>query len=169
MVSMASLHKDGVVMKWRVKELDTFLQAKEYVDTAIIPLIPISFKDDVKMTVSMGEFISIMTDELERQFHGRVFQLPAFTYLKEEDKESRNIRLKNWINYLKETNFKVVILLTSDYEWKTGGSEIEDNLIWLPTLPLDSMDREYQIQVINDQMKQLIPILMDKWKNIKFE
>lgn len=156
-------------MKWKVKELDTYFQAKEYVDTALIPLIPISFTDEVKMTVSMGEFITIITDELERQFHGRVFQLPPYTYLKEENKDERNTRLKSWLNYLKENSFKEVVLLTADYTWKTGDSDIEDHLIWLPALPLDTMDKEYQIQVIRDQLKQLVPILMDKWKNIKFD
>jgi len=45
--------------EWKANEMDTYLQAKEYVDTAIIPLVPISCGDRMKSTVVMGEFILI--------------------------------------------------------------------------------------------------------------
>lgn len=80
-------------MKWQATEMDTYLQAKEYVDTAIIPLIPLSWQKDVKQTVAMGEFISIITMEVEKQFHGRVVQFPGFTYVKTEDMNSRLARI----------------------------------------------------------------------------
>ena len=152
-------------MRWKVKEIDTFLQAREYVDTALIPLIPISFKEEIKSTVAMGEFITIISDELERQFTGRVIQLPAFTYLKTEDKSSKEEKLRSWCKQLEEDGIKHIILLSSDYEWKSSEEDIEKRLIWLPTLPLESMDAKYQVQVIGDQIKQLIPILTDKWKS----
>lgn len=149
--------------------MDTYLQAKKYVDTALIPLIPIAFTDDMKMTVSMGDFIALMAEEIERQFHGRVFLLPPFTYLKDEEDTKRIERLKRWLSTLKENSFKEIILLTSDYVWKNSDKEIDEHLIWLPALPLENMDKQHQIQVIQEQIKQIIPLLMDKWKHIKFD
>jgi hypothetical protein len=151
-------------VKWQVKEIDTYLQAKEYVDTVIIPLIPISMGQDMKSIVSMGEFITIISDELERQFRGRVIQLPPFTYLKKEDKENRESRLREWCNELKAEGAKSIVLLTSDFEWKNSEQELENQVIWLPTIPLESMESKYQRQVVDDQIKQLIPILTTMWQ-----
>ncbi|MCM3713579.1 YpiF family protein [Halalkalibacter oceani] len=151
-------------MKWQTKEMDTYLQAKEYVDTALIPLVPISWKDDVKSTVAMGEFISMITHEVERQFHGRVVHFPSFTYLKAEEMTARLERLESWITELKAGGVTHFIFLTSDGEWKTSESEIEGLLTWLPTIPLEHLEESYKREIIADQLKQLIPILTKKWQ-----
>lgn len=152
-------------MKWQAKEMDTYLQAKEYVDTAIIPLVPLSLEKDVKSTVAMGEFILIISGELERQFQGRVILFPAFSYLKKEPLLQRKDRLVTWFKELEENGMKHCFLLTSDSEWKTIEEQLEQSLIWLPSIPLEHMDMKYQMEVVNDQIKQLIPILTNKWQN----
>ncbi|WP_096200922.1 YpiF family protein [Bacillus sp. FJAT-45350] len=152
-------------MKWQAKEIDMYLQAKEYVDTALIPLVPISWEKDVKSTVSMGEFISIITDELERQFRGRVIQFPSFTYLKSESQEERIMRLLKWSNELEQNGVSHIVYLTSDSEWKAVESDLKDMLLWLPTIPLEHMEQQYKVQTISDQIKQLLPILTNKWQN----
>ena len=63
---------------------------KEYVDTAVIPLIPVSFGDENETSAaSMSEFITLLSTLLERQFTGRILLLPPFTYLTEDDYENR--------------------------------------------------------------------------------
>ncbi|GAE25063.1 TPR repeat protein [Halalkalibacter wakoensis JCM 9140] len=151
-------------MKWQATEMDTYLQAKEYVDTAIIPLIPLSWQKDVKQTVAMGEFISIITMEVEKQFHGRVVQFPGFTYVKTEDMNSRLARIDSWVDELKKGGMNHIIFLTSDGEWKAKENELEGMLLWLPTIPLEHMDNQHKKDVINDQMKQMIPILTNQWQ-----
>ena len=37
-------------MKWIPQDIETYLNAKEYVDTAVIPLFSISFGDDMKQS-----------------------------------------------------------------------------------------------------------------------
>ncbi|GAE34572.1 YpiF family protein [Halalkalibacter akibai] len=151
-------------MKWQATEMDTYLQAKEYVDTAIITLVPVSWQTEIKQTVAMGEFISIMATELEKQFHGRVIQFPAFSYIKSEESPSRLARLEKWEAELKAGGVKHLVYLTSDSEWKLVENELNGMLIWLPTIPLEHMDVSYKREVISDQMKQLIPLMTNKWQ-----
>ncbi|ARK30325.1 YpiF family protein [Halalkalibacter krulwichiae] len=151
-------------MKWQATEMDTYLKEKEYVDTALITLTPISWEKDVKQTVAMGEFISIIALEVEKQFHGRVIQFPEFSYLKKEDRTSRIDRMKSWEEELKAGGIKHLIYLTSDSDWKIVEDELGGMLVWLPTLPLEHMDSEYKRDVVKDQMKQLIPIMTNKWR-----
>ncbi|WP_209122609.1 YpiF family protein [Alkalihalobacillus sp. BA299] len=151
-------------MRWLAKEMDTYLQAKEYVDTAIVPLIPINWQEEIKSTVAMGEFISIISSELERQFQGRVIEFPPFTYLKSE-KDSKMERLKSWEKELKENEINHIIFITSDFEWEQVKQDLTETLIWLPSIPLEHMDQKHKIDVIEGQIKQLIPFLTNKWQN----
>ncbi|MDT8859997.1 YpiF family protein [Alkalihalobacillus sp. MEB130] len=152
-------------MKWQATEMDTYLQAKEYVDTAMVPLIPISWKNEIKHTVAMGEFIFIMANEIEKQFHGRVVQFPAFSYLKSESIPGRIERIKLWEEELRAGGINHIIYVTSDGEWKAVEGELDDMLLWLPTIPLEHMDNNYKKDVIGDQMKQLIPIMTSLWQS----
>lgn len=153
-------------MKWEAKAIDTYLQAKEYVDTAIVPLVPIAFANEVKSTVAMGEFITIISSEIERQFQGRVIQFPPFTYLKSESFEKRIARLHEWNDELNRGGMKHLIMLTSDGEWKTVEEKVTGELIWLPTIPMEHVDPAYKKEIITDQVKQVIPILTSKWQAV---
>lgn len=152
-------------MRWETKDIDTYLRAKEYVDTAIVPLVPIVWGDEMKSIVSMGEFISTISDQLERQFHGRIVLLPPFTYTDEEIREERIKRLENWHDLLLNGGFRHVILLTSDVRWREDEKDLQGTFIWVPTIPLEHLNQEIRHDVITDQIKQLIPILTNKWQN----
>ncbi|ADU30150.1 YpiF family protein [Evansella cellulosilytica] len=151
-------------MKWTTSHIDTYLNAKEYVDTAIIPLIPIEWRSDLKGKVSMAEFTTLIVEELERQFKGRVFQILPFTYLSEESEEERVARLKKWDQHLYSGGFKHVVYITADGEWKKVEKELPDMLIWLPSLSLENMDESYAKEIIGQQMKQLLPLITNKWQ-----
>ncbi|MBU9711808.1 YpiF family protein [Evansella tamaricis] len=151
-------------MKWTTEQMDMYLKAKEYVDTAIIPLIPLDWEKDPKGKVSMGEFTSILTDQLETQFKGRVFQIAPFTYLSQEDEDDRLKRLVAWDHHLFDNGFKHILYVTSDSEWKKVERNLPDMLIWIPSLSLESMEDTYKKQIIDQQLKQLIPLIADKWQ-----
>ena len=152
-------------MKWQAAEMDTYLKSKEYVDTALISLIPISWEKDVKSTVSMGEFITIISTEIEKQFQGRVIEFPPFTYLKTEENNSKVDRLKKFgERELLRGGIKHIIFLTSDSEWKMLEQDLGGMLMWLPSIPLEHMELQYKRDVISDQIKQIIPILINKWQ-----
>lgn len=63
-------------MNWNGRDTESFQQQKEYVDTALVPLIPISFESDMKETASQYEFMQLLTTLLEKQFKGRILLIP---------------------------------------------------------------------------------------------
>lgn len=151
-------------MKWQAKDVDLYLQAKEYVDTAIIPLLPISWDKEIKSTVQMGEFILLITDELERQFKGRVFQFPAYTYLKTEDRVDKLKKLNDIDDHLKSNGFRHALYITSDIEWMQVEAKMKDTLLWIPSIPLEHLDQKYKSETLTHQMKQILPMMTNKWQ-----
>lgn len=151
-------------MRWISTDIETYLQAKKYVDTAFIPLIPIAFNEDLKSFVSMGEYCVIMANEIERQLHGRTLHIPPFTYLSSEQPNNKIERLQSWVKELTEQGFTYIFLITSDSEWKQYEQKLDCELIWLPAIPLEHMETEYKGEIISDQTKQLLQIVTNKWQ-----
>lgn len=150
-------------MKWVLSDVDVYNQSKEYIDTAIIPLIPISVEADFKGTVSKGEFITYVTAELERQLKGRVFLFPTFSYLKNSENVIENV--VEWKTEI-EREFKHIVFLTSDERLKENKSEqLKNNLIWLPTVPFEHMDEGLMKKLLQDQVEQILNILLQSWNN----
>ncbi|WP_078380198.1 YpiF family protein [Sutcliffiella halmapala] len=150
-------------MKWTSKDITQYVQAKEYIDTVIIPLISVSFEEDIKSLASHGEYITILSHELERQFKGRVILLPSYSYLHNESFDSKVPRLNEYVNHIKQ-NMKHVFLLTSDSNWTQKEQELEGKLVWLPAIPLEDMDEKYKKKILQDQMNQLLPMFIQKWQ-----
>jgi hypothetical protein len=152
-------------MKWVSQDIEMFLKEKQYVDTAVLPLLPVSFGDDIKQSVAMTEFISLLSVQLERQFRGRLIMLPGYAYLKSAGEESLLSGLSEWEAELKAQGFKHIFLLTSDSMWKSLENRLEGGLIWLPSLPLEHMDENYRNSILDDQVKQLLNLFVQKWQN----
>ncbi|AMM93674.1 YpiF family protein [Peribacillus simplex] len=152
-------------MKWTAKDLDMYIQSKEYVDTVLIPLVPLSFGGQMKQTGSMNEFLTILSLEIEKQMKGRILLLPTFHYLSDEmDKVER---LNRWAKEVKEKDFKHIFFLTSDFEWKKEERELENNLVWIPAIPLESLETEQAREMINQQVLQILDVFTYNWKNEK--
>lgn len=151
-------------MKWSTKDVDLYLQAREYVDTAVIPLIPISWGDQIKKTVGLGEFTSTLAQEVERQFKGRIILFPAFTYSINEGIDQIDRRLEIWSKEIAEHGLPHLIFLTSDLDWKEREERVPGSLISIPAIPLEHVEDKYKQSIIQDQMKQMISIFMNIWQ-----
>ncbi|HWO95118.1 MAG TPA: YpiF family protein [Bacillus sp. (in: firmicutes)] len=151
-------------MKWMTKDVDMFLKEKDYVDTALIPMIPFNFKENTKSAAAMAEYTSSLTGEMERQFKGRLMLLSPFTYLQSTDIQDYKSEVVKWTGHLREQGFKHVFLMTSDSEWRKVEEELQSTLLWLPALPLENLDEEYKRQIVQEQVKQLIPLFIEKWQ-----
>ncbi|MCP3738742.1 YpiF family protein [Rossellomorea sp. BNER] len=151
-------------MNWNAKDIEMYLKEKQYIDTAVVPLLPVDFDDGMKRAAAQGEFITLLTSHLEHQFKGRILLYPPFTYLKENSGSSDAERLLNWTNRIKENETKYVFYLTSDSDWKKQGDTIEDSLIWIPSIPLENLDEQYKHSIMEDQVKQLLNVIVQKWQ-----
>ncbi|MDT3494379.1 YpiF family protein [Bacillus toyonensis] len=149
-------------MKWIVKDVEQFEQAREYVDTGVIPLLSISAAKEMKMVVEQGEFIELLSMELEREYKGRVLLLPAFTYLVESQKKEK-VRLQEWTDHLQSQGFKYIAYVTSDFSWKEDMQELQGDLFWLPSLALEQFSDQAKREVIHAHIKNIMVMLEEKW------
>lgn len=148
------------------KDVEMYEGAKEYVDTIILPLMPISFAANMKQTAIMAEFITLLTTQIERQFKGRILMLPAHTYLKTLPEEKLIASLSEWEEEFVKQGFKHIFYVTSDSDWKLREKLVEGTIVWIPSLPLDHIDEKGQHAIIEDQVKQLTHLFAQKWQNI---
>ncbi|TDL76980.1 DUF2487 family protein [Rhodococcus qingshengii] len=151
-------------MKWVSKDIETYLTAKEYVDTAVIPVISVSFGDEMMQSASSAEFITLLTSYLERQFTGRLLLLPPFTYLKSDHPEDIIQQMKKWEENIEKNEFKHIFYITSESDWKIYEKELTGSLIWLPSLPLEHLSDQQKISMIESQVKQLLSLFTQKWQ-----
>ena len=148
-------------LKWVSNDVDSYSQSKEYIDTAIVPLMAVSVSSEMKNIVSKGEFISLVSTDLERQLKGRVFLFPSYSYLKKSENVIEN--LIEWKTELQQ-EFKHVFFLTCDDDLKKSKNEqVEGELIWLPTIPLEHMDDNLKRKLLQDQVEQILNILLQSW------
>ncbi|MEW9500202.1 YpiF family protein [Jeotgalibacillus marinus] len=152
-------------MLWNAKEVGMYIQEKAYIDTVIVPLLPISFSGNTKQEAEQAEFITLLTTLLEKQFKGRMMLIPPFTYMNIEKKEDKVRKLQNWCNELKNQEFEHVVCLTSDPMWKEVEQDFHASLLWMPSIPLEHMDEKYKQKIVDDQVNQLVKIIVQKWQN----
>ncbi|MDH5159931.1 YpiF family protein [Heyndrickxia oleronia] len=153
-------------MKWNGNDIETYLKEKQFIDTAIVPLLPIAIGSEMKQAASQGEFIELLSLHLERQFKGRLLLFPAFTYLNTLEDHQKMDMLQNWEVKLKESGFSHIFYLTSDISWREQ-DKTEGKLIWIPSVPLEHMEEQYKHSILEDQVKQLINIIVQQWQTIK--
>ncbi|GGE56387.1 YpiF family protein [Priestia taiwanensis] len=151
-------------MDWNEKDIGIALSAKEYVDTAIIPLVPITWGEEAKVAVKSGEFISLFSKAMEHKYKGRILLLPPFTYLVHEEVVSKKERLRAWEEVLKKEGLKHVFYLTSDHLNKEMEKEVEGTVIWLPALPLAMMDEKTQQELLHAQIDEVMTLLKKEWE-----
>jgi len=150
-------------MKWIPQDIETYLNAKEYVDTAVLPLYSVSVGGEIKQSAATAEFITLLTGHLERQFTGRILLFPPFTYLKDEKSEKVLSDLVKWEENIAKSEFKHVFYITSELDWRMHEEKLGGSLIWLPSLPLEHISDSQKIEMIDSQVKQLLNLFTQQW------
>jgi hypothetical protein len=155
--------EERMKMKWTVNDVEMYEKEKEYIDTAVVPLIPLTLSSGAKAVVSAGEFVQLLTNEIERQLKGRLFLLPPFTYFTTEQREERIRRLIAWTNELKENGMRHVFYVTCDRDWKDAETELSGTLFSLPVIPFEHMDEAYKQQIVREQTSKLLSAFISQW------
>lgn len=149
-------------MFFTVKDIEQFQSQKQFIDTAIVPLLSLEFADDrSRQSSSAAEFLMSLTAFIEQQFKGRLLVTPPFSYtqaLKE------GIRIEAIQEELQSAGFKHVFFITCDHHWTTVGDTT--GVIWLPAIPLESMDKAVKQRILEDQLKQVIPTFTSAWTSV---
>lgn len=146
-------------MIFKVSDIEQFQTQKQYIDTAIVPLIQLDFSEQgIKQSSSATEYLLTLTSFVEQQFRGRLVLIPPFSYTAQTKSENLMMILHD---QLLKAGFKSVIFMTCDSEW-TSQKETYD-IIWLPAIPLESMDKTVKQRILEEQIKQIIPHLTKIW------
>ena len=145
-------------MNYVVQDVTQFQLQKEFIDTAIVPLVRLNFSETgMKQSSSEANYLMSLTSFIEQQFRGRVMLIPPISYTEKINSAELAHQLHN---ELLEGGFKTVFFVTTDFEW----TKVNDiHVIWLPAIPLESMDSVMKTRILQDQLQQIIPKLTAAW------
>jgi hypothetical protein len=152
-------------MKWKMNDLEKYEDAKEYIDTLLIPLVPFQLGDDEasKKAAFQEEVMQIFAREIEQELSGRVMLLPSYIYLKSSDLEMEVSRLNEWRKDASEQPFHHIIFLTFDSAWKKHESKLEGELLWLPGMHTGDIHSKEMQTIMRDQIGQVSEIIRSYW------
>lgn len=154
------------ILKWTYNDIQQFIQAKDYIDTAIIPLVPFSYETDeeLKKYTFQSEAMYILMSQIEKHFKGRVLLLPVYHYMKQNTLELEVERLKANVGELTQQQpFKHVMLFTFDNKWRKHYSELNGELIWLPAPTENDLNQIETQQMIQSHANELKTLIKDQW------
>lgn len=151
-------------MNWGSRDMEMLKKSIDFVDTAVLPLLPFSVGDDMGQALAMTEFISALAARIERQFKGRILLLPGYSYFDSGQEESLVQEVNKWGEELQIQGFKHVFLLTSDAEWRRREERLKGTLIWLPSIPLVKFPDSEKQTILYDQVKQLANLFFQEWQ-----
>ena len=151
-------------MKWKKDDLQKYVQAKEYIDTILMPLVPFQLSDEDSEKLSFQkEVMRIFANEIEQELSGRVMLIPSYHYLKNADKDTEVERINQWIKELKSQPFQHFILLSFDASWKKYEKNLDGYLLWFPGMQTGDLQSEDTRIIIKDQIAQLLEIIRSHW------
>ncbi len=146
-------------MHFMSKDLDQYTTQKQYVDTAVVPLVELDLSDaGIKASAAASEYMQSLTAILEKQFKGRILLLPPVSYASGSDRTKLANELKE---EFAKTSFRHVFYLTTDAQWR--GMEELANILWLPAIPTGDMDQNFKKSVMEDQLRQVLPLFTKEW------
>ncbi|NNU83963.1 DUF2487 family protein [Geobacillus sp. BMUD] len=148
-------------MKWTGEDVALYEQERDYIDTALLPLLPVAFGQGAKRLASGGELVGLIAAEVERQLKGRVFLLPSFVYFADEPRALLTERLADWTNRLRREGMKHLFYVTCDRSWQEG--EEADRVWVVPVVPLESMGESYKHELVREQAAELLRFLVGRW------
>jgi len=149
-------------MYFNANDVTSFMAQKEFIDTAIVPLVSIDLTSEkMKQSGAEADFLLSLTSFIEQQFKGRLLLLPPFSYSAALKNEELPQQLESQLH---NAGFKHVFFITCDHFWTNIGDVV--NIIWLPAIPLESMDKGVKNSILEDQLRQVIPTFSTKWAQI---
>lgn len=152
-------------MRWLKEDVEKYVQAKEYVDTVVIPVLPFQLSQDNQLVTDTfaGEVLSIYANEIEKELSGRLLLTPIYTYNKSSQIEQEVSRLNEWIADIKTQPFEHIFVLTLDLNLKKQERALDGELLWLPGLKPTDLQSQEAVQMIRSQIEQISELIRSYW------
>ena len=152
-------------MRWTQEDLDKYLQAKEYVDTIILPVQAFHMSDEkqLKQDAFNNEVLAIYAAEIEKELSGRVLLTPTYHYLKSADFSAEIERLTSWVKELETQPFENIFIFTFDKELKKVEKDFPCELIWFPGMKIGDVRSKEAGKLIRNQVEQISELIRAYW------
>ncbi|MDC3413042.1 YpiF family protein [Aquibacillus sp. 3ASR75-11] len=152
-------------MQWSKKDMEQYIGAKEYVDTVLIPLMPVVLagNEELVKQAFQGELLNRFSQEVEVQFKGRIYLSPIYTYLASANKISEAERLKTWVDGIKENEPKHIFFFTFDPQWKKHEKNLDGTIIWIPAIQTGDIHSQETKDLLKQQTSQLTELILSYW------
>lgn len=147
--------------------MEQYVNAKEYVDTVFVPLLPFHLSNDANLEKDsfQREALTAFLHELEKELTGRVMLTPSYNYIKAADKEQEIKRINSWVDDIEIQPFYHIFYLTFDSTWKKNEQSLRGTLIWLPGTTDGSMQSKEMQSIIRSQVEQVSELVRSYWQD----
>lgn len=152
-------------MKWTKTDMERYKDAKEFVDTLLIPLSPFEIGDDSSLEKDsfQQEVLHLFVHEIEQQLAGRVLLIPTYMYLKDADKENEVKRIQDFLENAQKQPFEHVFYITFDASWRKHEAVLQGNVLWVPSVQKGDLRSKEVQSLIRDQVEQLSELIRSYW------
>lgn len=99
-------------MYFNANDVTSFMAQKEFIDTAIIPLVAIDLTTENETEWCRSRFLLSLTAFIEQQFKGRLLVMPPFSYSTTLKNEEMPVHLEAQLH---NAGFKHVFFITCDH------------------------------------------------------
>ncbi|HBT72086.1 MAG TPA: DUF2487 domain-containing protein, partial [Lysinibacillus sp.] len=102
-------------MYFNANDVTSFLAQKDFIDTAIVPLVSIDLSSEkMKQSGAEVDFVMSLTSFIEQQFKGRLLVMPPFSYMTNLKNDEFPQQLEAQLH---NAGFKHVFFITCDHYW----------------------------------------------------
>ncbi|GAA0297209.1 hypothetical protein GGQ92_000409 [Gracilibacillus halotolerans] len=152
-------------MQWHPDDLQGFFKAKEYIDTVILPITSISFKNqaEAEKLAIQKKSIEIITQELERNYAGRIFVCPIYIYQHAVDREQEIARLNSWTEEMLAEQFEHRFIISHDILWKKYEKQFDSHFIWTPSFSMSNFQSDDARLFVKEQTNELSELIRSYW------
>lgn len=152
-------------MQWNPEDLSAFFQAKDYIDTVILPITSISFtnKEEAEKLAIQKRSLEIVSQEMERNYAGRIFVCPVYIYPHHVNRQTEIDRINSWTEEMLAEHFEHRFILSHDIGWKKYEKQFEANFIWTPSFSLKNFQTDEARQFMKEQTTELSDLIRSYW------
>ncbi|MCE4957064.1 DUF2487 family protein [Macrococcoides caseolyticum] len=139
-------------MLFNHQDLKTLQEQLAYIDTAIVPIVPVDYSRHLMDIADHYEMIQYVTMGVEQQFKGRLLVLPPIQILD-------NVSIIDTVeSQLNTFGFKNIIFVTPQ-----KFNLEKENVHKINILPLETMDNEMKQEFVQENIKALMKAIILIW------
>lgn len=152
-------------MRWTTEDIEKYIQAKEYIDTVIIPLQAFQMTDEKSLVndAFASKILTISCEQMEAELSGRVVLTSPYTYIKSTTLADEAKRLNEWVEHIKQQPFNNVFFVTSDMAFKKIESELDGHLIWMPVGKMMNVHSQEAKAFVQNQVEHISEYIRSFW------